>query len=214
MTLRSWRGAITGYCRRFGSEAGRRIQGGRRSRSAPSDRTSAANGGAHEARAGERGVDDSARGDAASGSLVGDYVALTKPRLNFLVVATSAAGYYLGAPSALDARGDGAGGRRNGAGRRRRRGAQPGLRARHRRADAADAAAAAAGRARRTRRRAHLRPGALDRRHRAPGGARQLARRRAGARDAGRLSRRLYADEAEDAAGDARRRACRARCRR
>lgn len=29
-----------------------------------------------------------------------DYFALTKPRLNFLVVATSAAGYYLGAPAA------------------------------------------------------------------------------------------------------------------
>ena len=28
---------------------------------------------------------------------VADYVALTKPRLNLLVVATSAAGYYLGA---------------------------------------------------------------------------------------------------------------------
>lgn len=33
---------------------------------------------------------------AASHSLVGDYVALTKPRLNLLVVLTSAAGYYLG----------------------------------------------------------------------------------------------------------------------
>ena len=31
-------------------------------------------------------------------SPIGDYIALTKPRLNFLVVATSAAGYYLGAP--------------------------------------------------------------------------------------------------------------------
>jgi protoheme IX farnesyltransferase len=31
-----------------------------------------------------------------------DYVALTKPRLNILVVATSAAGYYLGATSAID----------------------------------------------------------------------------------------------------------------
>jgi heme o synthase len=31
---------------------------------------------------------------------VADYVALTKPRLNLLVVATSAAGYYLGAPAA------------------------------------------------------------------------------------------------------------------
>jgi len=30
---------------------------------------------------------------------VGDYIALTKPRLNLLVVATSAAGYYLGAPA-------------------------------------------------------------------------------------------------------------------
>src|SRR5947207_3879016 len=29
-------------------------------------------------------------------SLAADYVALTKPRLNVLVVATSAAGYYLG----------------------------------------------------------------------------------------------------------------------
>src|SRR4029079_12683694 len=35
-------------------------------------------------------------------SSFGDYVALTKPRLNFLVVATSAAGYYLGAASPLD----------------------------------------------------------------------------------------------------------------
>jgi len=32
----------------------------------------------------------------------GDYVALTKPRLNFLVVLTSAAGYYLGAISSLN----------------------------------------------------------------------------------------------------------------
>ena len=34
-----------------------------------------------------------------SSTRTADYVALTKPRLNFLVVATSAAGYYLGAPS-------------------------------------------------------------------------------------------------------------------
>ena len=32
----------------------------------------------------------------------GDYLALTKPRLNFLVVATSAAGYYLGGPGSAD----------------------------------------------------------------------------------------------------------------
>jgi len=31
---------------------------------------------------------------------IGDYIELTKPRLNFLVVATSAAGYYLGTPAA------------------------------------------------------------------------------------------------------------------
>jgi protoheme IX farnesyltransferase len=37
----------------------------------------------------------------ANGSLA-DYLALTKPRLNFLVVATSAAGYYLGGPSHPD----------------------------------------------------------------------------------------------------------------
>jgi protoheme IX farnesyltransferase len=35
-------------------------------------------------------------------SRLGDYLALTKPRLNFLVVATSAAGYYLGATGRID----------------------------------------------------------------------------------------------------------------
>lgn len=35
-------------------------------------------------------------------SLFADYVELTKPRLNFLVVATSAAGYYLGAVGGVD----------------------------------------------------------------------------------------------------------------
>ena len=33
---------------------------------------------------------------------LGDYFALTKPRLNFLVVLTSAAGYYLGAPPPIN----------------------------------------------------------------------------------------------------------------
>ena len=37
-----------------------------------------------------------------SNTLVADYLALTKPRLNFLVVATSAAGYYLGASGPVD----------------------------------------------------------------------------------------------------------------
>jgi protoheme IX farnesyltransferase len=36
-------------------------------------------------------------------SALADYVALTKPRLNFLVVATSAAGYYLGSSGGVDA---------------------------------------------------------------------------------------------------------------
>jgi heme o synthase len=36
-----------------------------------------------------------------NGSLA-DYFALAKPRLNFLVVATSAAGYYLGGPGRPD----------------------------------------------------------------------------------------------------------------
>ena len=83
-----------------------------------------------------------------------DYVALTKPRLNLLVVATSAAGYYLGATGALEPVADGGSGRGHGARGRRRGGAQPGLRARHRRADAADADAAAAGRPRLAGRRA------------------------------------------------------------
>lgn len=43
-----------------------------------------------------------ALGVARTPTRVTDYVALTKPRLNVLVVATSAAGYYLGAPGAID----------------------------------------------------------------------------------------------------------------
>ena len=39
---------------------------------------------------------------AASRGTIGDYIGLTKPRLNLLVVATSAAGYYLGTPGAPD----------------------------------------------------------------------------------------------------------------
>src|SRR4029077_6612380 len=35
-------------------------------------------------------------------SAFADYLSLTKPRLNFLVIATSAAGYYLGATGAID----------------------------------------------------------------------------------------------------------------
>lgn len=38
---------------------------------------------------------------SGSGNIVLDHIALTKPRLNFLVVASSAAGYYLGSGSAL-----------------------------------------------------------------------------------------------------------------
>ena len=39
---------------------------------------------------------------ARTSARMADYIALTKPRLNLLVVATSAAGYYLGARSAID----------------------------------------------------------------------------------------------------------------
>jgi protoheme IX farnesyltransferase len=42
------------------------------------------------------------RDDAAVGRTLSDYIALTKPRLNVLVVATSAAGYYLGATGPLN----------------------------------------------------------------------------------------------------------------
>ena len=94
---------------------------------------------------------------AAPTASLADYVALTKPRLNFLVVATSAAGYYLGGPARPDVVAMAQAVARHGARRRRRGGAESGLRARHRRADAAHAAAPAAGRPRVARRRAHLR---------------------------------------------------------
>lgn len=43
-----------------------------------------------------------APGVVQTAGTIADYVALTKPRLNVLVVATSAAGYYMGAPGAPD----------------------------------------------------------------------------------------------------------------
>jgi protoheme IX farnesyltransferase len=45
---------------------------------------------------------DLRRDDAATWRTLADYVALAKPRLNVLVVATSAAGYYLGATGPLN----------------------------------------------------------------------------------------------------------------
>ena len=45
---------------------------------------------------------DAVRPAAPVSRVFADYVALTKPRLNFLVVASSAAGYYLGARPPLD----------------------------------------------------------------------------------------------------------------
>ncbi len=42
------------------------------------------------------------RPDASIGRVIADYVALTKPRLNALVVASSAAGYYLGTQAPTD----------------------------------------------------------------------------------------------------------------
>jgi len=48
------------------------------------------------------GVDVSELTAPRASSLFADYLALTKPRLNFLVVVTSAAAYYLGATGAID----------------------------------------------------------------------------------------------------------------
>jgi protoheme IX farnesyltransferase len=42
-------------------------------------------------------------GQQRAGNIVFDHIALTKPRLNFLVVASSAAGYYLGAGPGIEA---------------------------------------------------------------------------------------------------------------
>jgi len=42
------------------------------------------------------------RGEASVATTIGDYIALTKPRLNVLVVATSGAGYYLGSSGSLN----------------------------------------------------------------------------------------------------------------
>jgi protoheme IX farnesyltransferase len=47
-----------------------------------------------------RGVPSASRDVGRRSSVLADYVALAKPRLNLLVVATSAAGYYLGSPVA------------------------------------------------------------------------------------------------------------------
>ena len=80
--------------------------------------------------------------DAKAHSRAGDFVTLTKPRLNFLVLLTTAAAYSLGAGSGRHADRSGAHAARHVPRRRRRRGAQPGVGAAHRSADAAHAAAA------------------------------------------------------------------------
>ena len=54
------------------------------------------------ASSGWRGRRSGASAIGRTSARLADYVALTKPRLNLLVVATSAAGYYLGATRALD----------------------------------------------------------------------------------------------------------------
>ena len=55
--------------------------------------------GVKDARAGVVGLQPA---DTATAPRLGDYIALTKPRLNVLVVATSAAGYYLGSTGMLN----------------------------------------------------------------------------------------------------------------
>ena len=61
-----------------------------------------------------------------------DFVALTKPRLNLLVLLTTLAGLYLAAPDGVAVGARGAHADRHGARGRRRRSAQPGVGARHR----------------------------------------------------------------------------------
>ena len=95
---------------------------------------------------------------------------------------------------------DGAGRRRHRVRRGRRGGAEPGLRARHGRADDADATAAAAGSARRNRRGTRVRHRARRGGSRHPDVEREPARGARRRRDAGHLPRRLYALEA--AVGD------------
>jgi len=59
--------------------------------------------GAPRLRSGRRERESNAVVAERASSVFADYFALTKPRLNFLVVASSAAGYFLGAPYAIDA---------------------------------------------------------------------------------------------------------------
>ena len=63
---------------------------------------------------------------AAARSRTADFVALTKPRLNLLVVATTAGGYYLGAGPGANVLAPGPRHARHGARRRRVGGVQPG----------------------------------------------------------------------------------------
>ena len=150
LTLRTWRGDFATRARHGGSPArGSKcarsdVRGLGEPRSRPSERTREGRRAPtpHRSRLVRR---------AARRRRVGDYIALTKPRLNLLVVATSAAGYYLGAPAAADLLPMAQAVAGHGARRRRRGGAESGVRARHRRADAPHADAAAARRPRRGR---------------------------------------------------------------
>ena len=96
ITLRSWRVQFADRARsRLKPDTTSTARGAVRSQSGFS-RTASRRAREGRARRRRRAVADRRR---APPSALADYVALTKPRLNFLVVATSAAGYYLGAPA-------------------------------------------------------------------------------------------------------------------
>ena len=225
LTLRTWREAFPDETVRLERLDGRDVRLGRTLRRPPAARSWSAGPCAlqaasrlgrcawrssrREAQAARGRRSGAARTIGRTSARLADYVALTKPRLNLLVVATSAAGYYLGATRALDL--------------------WPMAQA------VAGTALVAGGAAvlnqvyerdtdalmRRTRARPlpdgrvpptdarHFRPGAGALRSRVARGARRHARRLAGGGDADRLSRRLHADEAPLVALDAGRRGAR-----
>ena len=115
-----------------------------------------------------------ARSVARSGRAL-DFVTLTKPRLNLLVLLTTLAGLYLASPDGVALALAGAHAGRHGARGRRRRGAEPGVGARDRSPHAPHQRAAAAARPAGRRRRHVVRRAACRRWSRGAGARRELA---------------------------------------
>ena len=93
--------------------------------------------------AGRASTTRSEPGSAPAAHRAADFLALTKPRLNSLVVVTAGIGYYLGAGRNVHVARPRRGGHRHCAGGRRRRGAESDLRARYRQPHVSHAHAAA-----------------------------------------------------------------------